>query len=653
MYVLKYPASCAGTLAVALIAATFFTDEAHAQRAAENAVTSSDDAFGNSIGNERTGLYTDSDVRGFSPVIAGNRRLEGLYFDLAGPALTQRVRNGSVIRVGLPALNYPFPAPTGIVDYRLRPAGDEAIASVAVGTIPFGGYYAEVDAQLPVVPGKLGVATGAAYASDRTTEGAFGDFWSFAVVPQFRFNGGEIKALVSLADNRNVQPPPIIVLGEAALPRVTEPDQYYPQHWAQSDTRQRLYGALGRFDLGSGLTLRVGAFEARTMRDRTHNVLYTGTLRDGSAREVVIGEPALVGRWTSGEVRLSWAKVAGDIAHSLHLSARGRDRFTTNGGGDARDLGPAVIGVADPQPRPEFAFGPTTQHRVQQKIGGIAYLGRWTGVGEINLGLQKTDYRFEVERLGVVRDSESSPWLYNAALAVTPFDWLAVYGGITRGLEETAPPPQNAVNRDDAAPASRTLQKDAGIRLSLGKMRLVAGVFDISKPYFTTDSANIYGEMGSVRHRGAEFSLVGPITERLNIVAGAVLMSPRVTGAARDEGRVGAKPVGTTERFARIDLDYQVPLLDGLSLNLALLHNGARVADARPSAALGGKQLMVPAVTTLDIGARYRFELGKTPMVFRALIGNVTDERSWRVLSSRSLRADQARRISFFLAADI
>lgn len=627
-------------------------DAARAQRAGENPVTSSDDAFGNSIGNERTGLYTESDVRGFSPVTAGNRRLDGLYFDLQGPGLTQRVRSGSVIRVGLPALNYPFPAPTGIVDYRLRPAGDEAVASVAVGTVPYGGWYVEADAQLPVIPGRLSVATGASFYSDRTADGAVGDFRSFAVIPQLRFKGGEIKALVSLADNRGVQPSPIVVTGGAWLPPIPEPDVYYPQKWTLSDTRQRLYGALGRFELGSGFTLRAGAFEARTSRDRTHNALFTNVQRDGTARETVISEPLLVGRWTSGEVRLSWAKVAGDVAHSLHLSARGRDKYTTNGGADARDLGPAVIGIRDPEPRPDFAYGATTQHSVRQTIGGIAYIGRWNGVGELNLGIQKTDYRFEVERSGVRRRSEASPWLYNAAFAVTPFDWLAIYGGITRGLEETATPPQDAANRDDAAPASRTEQKDAGIRLSLGKMRLVAGVFDITKPYFTTDAANFYGEMGTVRHRGAELSFVGPITDRLNIVAGAVLMSPRVTGEAREQGRVGPKPVGTTERFARLDLDYQLPMIEGLSLNLALLHNGARVADARTSPELGGRQLTVPAVTTLDFGARYRFTIGKTPMVFRALVGNVTDERSWKVLSSRALRLDQSRRFSFFLAAD-
>src|ERR1041384_7411199 len=51
------------------------------QRAEENAVTSAEDAFGTTIGRESIGLYSEDDVRGFSPASAGNVRIEGLFFD--------------------------------------------------------------------------------------------------------------------------------------------------------------------------------------------------------------------------------------------------------------------------------------------------------------------------------------------------------------------------------------------------------------------------------------------------------------------------------------------------------------------------------------------------------------------------------------------
>jgi iron complex outermembrane receptor protein len=57
---------------------------AHAQRASENAVTQADDAFGTTIGSEKIGIYNEDDVRGFSPIQAGNARIEGLYVDKVG-----------------------------------------------------------------------------------------------------------------------------------------------------------------------------------------------------------------------------------------------------------------------------------------------------------------------------------------------------------------------------------------------------------------------------------------------------------------------------------------------------------------------------------------------------------------------------------------
>ena len=68
--------------AVTLVAVELFLPRVlFAQRAEENVTTGSEDAFGRSIGNESIGIYNEGDVRGFSPIEAGNVRLEGLYFD--------------------------------------------------------------------------------------------------------------------------------------------------------------------------------------------------------------------------------------------------------------------------------------------------------------------------------------------------------------------------------------------------------------------------------------------------------------------------------------------------------------------------------------------------------------------------------------------
>ncbi len=83
-------------------------------------------------------MYNPSGVRGFSPQAAGNVRIDGLYFDQQG-ALSNRVIEGSVIRVGVTEIGYAFPAPTGIVDYELRHPGDGTPSATIIVRVPESG----------------------------------------------------------------------------------------------------------------------------------------------------------------------------------------------------------------------------------------------------------------------------------------------------------------------------------------------------------------------------------------------------------------------------------------------------------------------------------------------------------------------------------
>ncbi|HEU0284563.1 MAG TPA: TonB-dependent receptor, partial [Sphingomicrobium sp.] len=133
---------------LALLAAGALAEPALAQRTGENAVTAADDAFGTSVGNETIGLYGTDEVRGFSPVAAGNIRIDGLY--MGGIVIgNQRIQSGSTVRVGLSAQGYAFPAPTGIVELSLRPVGAEpALSSVLYAGDNQNGI--DLDAQLPI-----------------------------------------------------------------------------------------------------------------------------------------------------------------------------------------------------------------------------------------------------------------------------------------------------------------------------------------------------------------------------------------------------------------------------------------------------------------------------------------------------------------------
>src|SRR5262245_14301800 len=118
---------------ITLVTATVLVvSPAFAQRADDNALSEAQDAFGTTVGIETVGLYSPDEVRGFSAIDAGNQRLDGLYFDSQTP-LTDHVIDSTAMRVGISSQGYPLPAPTGIVDYRLRRPAEKRVISTLIG----------------------------------------------------------------------------------------------------------------------------------------------------------------------------------------------------------------------------------------------------------------------------------------------------------------------------------------------------------------------------------------------------------------------------------------------------------------------------------------------------------------------------------------
>src|SRR6185437_13423071 len=100
--------------AVLLLSLACASHSAHAQRSGEDAVAQAADAFGMTVGRESIGLYSATNARGFSPVQAGNLRIDGLYFDQisSNASLVTRIVRSQAVHVGIAAQGYLFPAPT-------------------------------------------------------------------------------------------------------------------------------------------------------------------------------------------------------------------------------------------------------------------------------------------------------------------------------------------------------------------------------------------------------------------------------------------------------------------------------------------------------------------------------------------------------------
>jgi len=622
------------------------TTAATGERAAENAVRSAADAFGTSIGRETIGLYNSDNVRGFSPTAAGNVRIDGLYFDQVW-GLNPRLRRTTNIRVGLSALGSPFPAPTGIVDYAFRTPGDKTAFSLLAAANQWGNLAFEADANLPV-DDRLSLGLGGAVFDDRFYNATRAGFWQLSAAARYAPSATlEIVPFVARSEGFDQTGPIFLPAGEALPPRL--PRRFFTgPEWARYRGVAFNTGALVKWQVATGWELQGGLFRSLFDDARSFANLITGVTPDGIGNQLIVADPPVKFASTSGELRLTRTIPDGPRAHRVHASLRARAGDRRFGGSDVIDLGETSIFARTTAPAPQFNFTTQQRDRVRQWTAGLAYEGRWPGVGEISLSVQKTQYR---KRIGLPGEmpvaTDASPFLFNAALAAEISPRLVAYAGYVTGLEESGIAPGNAANRNEALPAIRTSQRDAGLRFAItDDVKLVAGVFDVRKPYFNLDANGRFDALGDVVNQGIEASVAGPVTPRLSLVAGAVLLRPRVTGEGVALGRVGARPVGAISRRLELNADWRPPWLEGLSFDVSASHRSSETATVSNST-------VIPQRTLVDLGARYRFGLAGRSATLRLQVENLTNLQGFELRGAGAFDLIAGRRVGGYLTVDL
>lgn len=620
-----------------------------AQRTDNNAVTSADDAFGKTVvGDEQIGIYNPFDVRGFSPVSAGNVRIEGLFFDQQSNP-TDRLVDGSTVHVGISAQGYPFPAPTGIADYSLRKPGDKFVASVGLNYGPWYGKSGEVDLQVPLDGNRLGIVAGAGIYREGNPWGGSPHAESYAVSLRYQPSPNfSIQPFWSQINDRDDETQPLIFTNGDFLPPRIPRNRFLGQPWADFQGKLNTFGVVSKGKV-AGFELGLGVFRSTQAVAKDHtDLLFQADATGVAGDRLVIADAKNFFGSTSGEFNVSRNFIEGPRRHTIHATIRGRSLSRRYGGSDVFDLGPSRIDLEDYRAAPIEAFGAKTHDHVRQTTYGLGYELRWRDVGELSFGVQKTRYSKRVEDpVNAFPETKDSPWLYSATAAVHVTKGIALYGGYTRGLEESEVAPVNAVNRNEAPPAIRTQQKDFGVRWTISPgVSAVLGYFDVRKPYYNLDTTSRFRQLGTVRNRGLEFSLSGQIASGLNLVVGSVYLDAEVSGEQVDLGLIGKDPVGTFKLHNVANLNWNVPWHKPLTLTARFESTSNRTANAPNT-------FVIPPRSVTSLGARYRLTIGNKPVLIRGSVDNIFNKFGWNVGGSGFFVPNGSRRYSLTLATDL
>ncbi|GLQ46032.1 TonB-dependent receptor [Dyella lipolytica] len=618
-------------LSVVIAAAvTFQATAVRAQHAADNPISAADDAYGLTLGLESVGLYSPGLVRGFNPQAAGNVRIDGLYFDQQG-ALSNRVIEDSTIKVGVSEIGYAFPAPTGIVDYDLRHAGGDVPSATIIANVgPYEARGVSIDGSLPVIGSELvlpmGVSTQVStqtpsygpypgYTSNVTSIGAT-PLWS----PNDKIT---VRAIVDWQKTSNAKTFPLyFTAGDFLPPAISK--NYLGQNWAEGRNVTMNLGGIVSAQLTEVWRLKAGVFRSTNDYPVSFADQYTNIQPNGQSEHLVVGYPDQNTSSNSGEVRLTGAFTGGDWRQQLIFMVRGRDTKARYGGEDVVDEGPTVIGMLVELPKPDFVYSAPTNDRTELWSVGSAYHVDWRQRAEFEAGIQDENYRETVVAPGIPDSGMSAhlPRAYsNAAFALAP-QWT-LYAGYTQGLENSGAAPNSAKNSGAVLPASKTWQIDSGIRYVVTpKFKIIAGVFELQKPYFNLDTNNVDRELGVQRAKGVELSIAGELVKYLHVNIGVLDGKVSIVGPNLTAEKVGSVAVGQPLLTYVANVNYDLPWLPAASLDASATHFGTAPATI-------DNGVYSPEVTQVNLGGRYQFTAFGKKSSLRLQIQNILATKKW------------------------
>ena len=626
---------------------------ARAQHASDDPVASASDAFGRTLGLESIGLYGPGYVRGFNPQAAGNVRVDGLYFDQQG-ALSNRVVEGSTIRIGVSEIGYAFPAPTGIVDYNLRNPGNGTPAATIVASAgPFQARGLSLDGSLPLKAAGLQLPMGASVQTGTQTPfgsnpGYTSTVRNVGATPQWKPNDWlTLRGIFDWTEITHAKTLPFILTGGDYQPPET-PRGYYGQNWAEGRSLSENYGGIVTAQLNRNWSLAAGVFRSIADNRVSYTDLYLNTQPNAAAEHVIVSYPDQSTSSTSGEARLTGHFLRGSWRHDIVFLARGRDTHALYGGSDVLDLGAALIDQGIQVPEPTFIYSARTHDRTELWSAGIAYRAEWQGRADFAFGIQRENYTKEIisPDLPEAKLTDHPLRAYGtAALALS--DKTTVYAGYTQGLEDSGVASSSAQNRGAILPDARTWQADTGIRYLLNqRVKLIAGVFEIEKPYFNFDTHNVDRALGMQRAAGLELSVSGEVIKNFNLAAAMLWGEFKVIGSDLVAERVGSFALNQAKLNATINASYVLPRLPAFSADVSVFHFG-------PYPASVDDLVQARGATTVALGGRYRFKLLGAPATLRLEVQNLTNVYFWNLAFNAPVFGQYQPRAFFgYLTAD-
>lgn len=435
-----------------------------------------------------------------------------------------------------------------------------------------------------------------------------------------------------------------LFLGTAThVPDAPSADTNYAPSWSSTNLEDTFGMLRAEYDLNENWTAYAagGVKHSREM-GRYSSITLTDNLGNATSSRSTIAHEEDNSSLMTG---LNGKFQTGPVSHRLNLGLAGiwtqaRNAYVFNGSPSATNIYNPVTGAAPtlntPRNTPGTDFSdPTITGKTFVRSAAVSdtfgffddRLLVTVGARRQQMVVQAYNY-MSGTRTANYDESITTP-VYG--IVFKPWEHVSLYANRIEGLAQGPTSPLKSGDRTvigggQAYAPARSKQIEAGVKIDMGTYGATLGVYRIEQPgagYAEVIDATTarYVREGQQINKGVELNVFGEPVNGLRLLGGVTLMKTELKGTLNGAND-GNRAIGVPSFQLNAGVDWDVPGLQGVTLNGRMLRTGGQYADA-------ANNLSLPAWNRFDVGARYTFALEQREVTLGATLENVANEKYW------------------------
>lgn len=431
------------------------------------------------------------------------------------------------------------------------------------------------------------------------------------------------------------------------LPKPPSADTLLNPDWAFNDSKDKGMTARGELDINDSLMFYTAfGYNDNTFKSRSASVSILKNT--AGAYETSIGDLIDSVDKKSGEIGLIGKFATGKIGHQMAFNITGyKENGTLAGNFHKTKINNNFYNLV----WPSFGDIPFTAPELLKTESRLISSGLADtllfGEGKYQLTLGVRHQSVATSESGLFKrnkDYDESEVTPSVAFLVKLTEGISLYANYIEGLTKGKAAPVAAANAGEVFAPFKTEQKEIGVKVDLGEFTNTLSVFNITKPQDYIDPVSkIFSVDGEQDNTGVEWSFFGAPIQDVRLMGGVTYIDAEITKATNKK-QEGNQAADVPKWQAKLGAEWDQPYNRNLTFS-------ANISSMSQQFTNNNNDLSIPGRTLLDLGARYKAQVGQHPVIIRSTITNVTGKEYWAKPHYTSLGIGDRR--SFKLSATV